>query len=181
MPSLSPATSLGFEALYRQEIGFVWRTLRFLGVGAADVEDVAHEVFIIVQRRFGDLDPQRSPRAWIGGITRRVVLHHRRSLSRAERKKAALQQVPVPDAEDPDRALSRREAAQLVQTFLDTLDPPRREVFVLMTLEGLTGREVAEIVGTSPNTVSSRLRSARRDFDRFLAQRAQAGGAHGHG
>lgn len=171
----SPPRPSTFDALYRAEVGFVWRTVRFFGVPAADVEDVAHEVFIVVQRRFGDLDVDRSPRAWLAGIARRVVMHHQRSHSRAARKKAALAAVPTTPADDPQEVVSRRQAAALVRRFLDSLDAPRREVFVLIELEGMTAREVADVVGVNPNTVASRLRSARDQFKRFASRREDHG------
>ncbi|MEZ4380340.1 MAG: sigma factor [Nannocystaceae bacterium] len=45
--------------LYRQEFAFVWRTLRYLGVPAASVEDAAQEVFITAHRRLSTFDPTR--------------------------------------------------------------------------------------------------------------------------
>jgi len=41
----------------------------------------------------------------------------------------------------------------------------------------MTANEIAEVVGVSPNTVSSRLRAARKAFEEALANyRARVGG-----
>jgi RNA polymerase sigma-70 factor (ECF subfamily) len=48
---------------------------------------------------------------------------------------------------------------------LEELGHDSREVFVLAELEGLTAAEIGVALGLSPNTVSSRLRIARKSFD----------------
>jgi RNA polymerase sigma-70 factor (ECF subfamily) len=66
----------------------------------------------------------------------------------------------------PHEALAKAEAARLVQRLLEELDDEKREVFVLAELEQLTAVEIAEALGVNASTVSSRLRAARRDFER---------------
>lgn len=177
-PSPHPAPT-PVELLYRDHVEFAWRTARYLGIPLADAQDVVHEVFIIVQRRIDDLDPNRSARAWIGGITRRVVLHHKRAHLRSERREAKVE-APVDTTPRPDDAVSYREAEAFLNQFLDSLPEPKREAFVLGELERLTAVEIGEIVGENPNTVSSRLRAARQAFqasvDRLDAVRRREGG-----
>jgi RNA polymerase sigma-70 factor (ECF subfamily) len=48
-----------FRAVFDQEFGYVWNTLRRLGVRNADLEDVTHEVFLVFHRRMADYDPAR--------------------------------------------------------------------------------------------------------------------------
>ena len=62
------------------------------------------------------------------------------------------------------------EAARLVHRLLDCLDGDRRAVFVLAELEQMTAPEIAAALGVNLNTVYSRLRLARRDFDAALAR-----------
>ena len=167
------------EGLYRDHVRFAWRTARYLGVPASEAQDVVHEIFIVVQRRLGDFDPTQSARAWIGGITRRVVMHHKRSHARAAKRVAALEH-PIDSTPAPDEAVSRREAEVFLTEFLASLSEPKREAFVLGELEKLTAAEIGEIVGENANTVYSRLRSARQEFqarvDRLDARRRREGG-----
>ncbi len=167
------------EGLYRDHVDFAWRTARYLGISHADAQDVVHEVFIIVQRRLEDLDPSQSARAWIGGITRRVVLHHKRAHVRSERREAQ-SATPLDTTPRPDEAVSHREAEAFLIQFLNSLPETKREAFVLGELERLTAIEIGEILGENPNTVSSRLRAARQAFqasvDRLDAVRRREGG-----
>src|SRR5690606_18000792 len=51
-----------------------------------------------------------------------------------------------------------------LREFLLGLEEPRRAVFVLTEIEGMTAPEIAEALGCNVNTVYSRLRTARRRF-----------------
>jgi len=68
----------------------------------------------------------------------------------------------------------------MVQTILDGLEEERRVVFVLTELEEFTAAEIAETLGIGINSVYSRLRLARRDFNQALQrqQARQTGKAH---
>jgi RNA polymerase sigma-70 factor (ECF subfamily) len=60
-----------------------------------------------------------------------------------------------------------------VQRFLETLEPTRRDVFVLVVLEELGVPEVAEVLGIGVNTAYTRLRLARSEFREALARRGE--------
>jgi RNA polymerase sigma-70 factor, ECF subfamily len=160
--------TLRFSTVYREHARYVWRVCRGMGVSALHVDDVVHDVFLIVRRRLVDFDPQRSLRAWLAGITRRVVGHLRRKLAREDRRLRAL-----PDPEpvgSPHDAVQRQDAERLMQRFLNTLDVDKRMAFLLLEIEGLTAREVAEVCRTNPRTVYSRARVAKQRFEEYVAQ-----------
>ncbi|MCA9694516.1 MAG: sigma-70 family RNA polymerase sigma factor [Myxococcales bacterium] len=164
--------------LYRAHFDFVWRNLRRLGVDGSELDDAAQEVFLVLLRRFETLPAGLSPRAWLFGVVRRIASRHHRTRARGHRFRAALAHEPTqagrPPAAAPERMLDRREAAALLDDFLDRLTRAQREVFILAELEQRSGREIAQLLDLNTNTVSSRLRAARRAFDRrFSAIRAE--------
>lgn len=154
------------EACYREQFAFAWRVVRGLGLEPGECDDAVQEIFLVVRRRWPTFDRTRSVRGWIAGIAVRVVGHHQRGRARATKREEAWP-GPEPVAQ-PDDVLARVDAASAVARFLDGLDADKREVFVLMDIEELTGREVAEIVGVGAPTVYSRLREARRRFALFV-------------
>ncbi|MEM7160570.1 MAG: sigma-70 family RNA polymerase sigma factor [Myxococcota bacterium] len=157
--------------VYREHVDFVVRTTRHLGVPEPQVEDVVHDVFLVVHRRLDDYDERAPLRSWLYGITRRVVLHHKRRTSRARAREA---RAPAPSpAPSLDEGIARDEAAVLVEACLASLDIDQRMVFVLADIEGLTAPQIAEATGVKLNTVYSRLRLGRRKFERALAQRLE--------
>jgi RNA polymerase sigma-70 factor (ECF subfamily) len=155
-----------FSAVYGEHFMFVWRTLRALGVPAAAADDAAQDVFVVVHRRLDDYDARAPIRAWLFGIARNVARRHR---ERAHREPPL---HLVGEGRALDDTMQLREAASLVERFLDTLDEDQRAVFVLAQLEGLTAPEIAEALGVNPNTVYSRLRTARLKFERAVARHA---------
>ncbi|HEY1533810.1 MAG TPA: sigma-70 family RNA polymerase sigma factor, partial [Polyangiaceae bacterium] len=68
----------------------------------------------------------------------------------------------------PHDELERREALDILDTVLHSLDDEQREVFVLCEIEELTAPQAASIVGIPVGTVASRLRRARQTFGEEL-------------
>jgi RNA polymerase sigma-70 factor (ECF subfamily) len=154
--------------VYAQHHAAVWRCLRALGVPPDQVDDAVQDVFLVVHRRLPRFDHAAPVRSWILGIARNVArrLHERRH--RSPPRLAVVQ----PDPPAPEELVARRDAAAVVERFLDALDPEQRAVFVLAQLEGLDVPEIARTLGIKLNTAYSRLRLARRRFDRVVARHA---------
>lgn len=166
--ALAPAAERPFAELYRQHVAFVWRILRRLGVPDEAREDAVQEVFLVLHRRRGGLAAEVSLRSWLFGTARRVAADVRRGQHRRERRVRAL--AVVEGEARHDRPVARAEAADLVQRFLDRLDPDKRMVFVLADIEGMTAPEIADALEVKLNTVYSRLRAARAEFERVVAE-----------
>ncbi len=163
--------------VYRDHADFVWRLLRHFGVADAHRDDVFHEVFLVVHRRLADHDGRASLKTWLFGITRNVVLHHRRSLARHFRRVAV---APPPSAgPGPEEHVARIEAHALVERFLATLTEDQRLAFALAEIEGLRATEIAEQLGINLNTLYSRLLAARKQFAQFIAAARGTGGRDG--
>lgn len=154
--------------MYEEHFEYVWRNLRRLGVPEASVDDATQEVFMVVVRRWRSYDGCVPPRAWLFGILRRIASRQRRALARRTRLGATLAREPR-DREDLQRLIDHRHGAKLIDRFLDRLSSDKREVFVLAELEQMSAREIGASLGVSPNTAASRLRGARREFDRWFS------------
>jgi RNA polymerase sigma-70 factor (ECF subfamily) len=151
-----------FTALFRAEYGYVWGTLRRLGVSERDVEDVAHELFLHVYGKFDDYDPARPPRPWLFAFTYRAAKDYR---------KLARHRVEVMDERDApnstptaEQALEQMDDARLVAEALATLDFDRRTVLIAFEMGDLPMKTIAETMGIPLFTAYSRLRLAREDF-----------------
>ena len=143
-------------------------SLRRLGVPPADVEDAAQEVFVIVHRRQADIDPTRAVRYWIFGICVNVARSTQRK-TRRRRESPPGEIENVPDvAPLPDEHLVRLEDHSFLMKALATLDFERRSVFVMHTLSECSVATIAEALSIPINTVYSRLRVARGEFERAV-------------
>jgi RNA polymerase sigma-70 factor, ECF subfamily len=159
----------GLDEVYAHHAGFVYRVVRRLGVPPSAVEDVMQEVFLVVHRRLPTYDGRAAMTTWLYHLARGVVSNHRRQHEREARRLASVE--PLRPGPDPERATEQQRAAAFVRAFLEGLDPDQRRVFELADLEGLTMPEVAEIEGINLNTAYSRLRLARRKFQRAVDER----------
>lgn len=167
--SVPPADASGarpgaalLEALYQEHFDFIWKCARAFGAASADIDDVVQDVFLVVQRRYDELRHEALTRSWIYGITRRVVSTHRRR--RRETESVELDALKSP-AQSPHAVAEHNGQVRVLSALLDALDERKREVFVLSEILELSGREIAETLGIPMNTVYSRLRVAKEEFD----------------
>lgn len=158
-----------FDAVYRANVGLVWRALRRAGVPESMLEDATQEVFLVYHRRRDEFEGTSSVRTWLLGIARGVAANVRRGQQRFLRRLASRQAEPdSTPVDDPEARACRAEAGAIVDAFLVTLSPAMREVFELVEIEELKQREAAEVLGISINTVGSRLRAARAEFASYV-------------
>src|SRR5579862_3798840 len=148
--------------IFARESPFVARTLRRCGVPPRDLEDVTHEVFIVVQRRLCDYDATRPLRPWLHRIAFHTALRYR-ALARHWRERPG--EVDVPDAsQTADEALVAREDRTLVRRALRHVGQQRQRVFEMHELEGRRMPEIAAALEIPLNTGYSRLLHARHEF-----------------
>jgi RNA polymerase sigma-70 factor (ECF subfamily) len=148
------------RTIFDEHARYIIRTLRHLGIKEADVDDVAQEVFVTVHRKLPEFEGRSKLRTWLYAICLRVASDHRR---RAYVVREHITDSPPIDSgertgAEPDASLESR---AFVQELLDAVDDDKRAVLVLYEIEGLTMREVADVVGCPLQTAYSRLHAGR--------------------
>jgi RNA polymerase sigma-70 factor (ECF subfamily) len=146
-----------------------------MGVRGSDADDVVQEIFVIVFRRLPEFEGRAQLKTWIFGIMVHVVQHHfrthaRKPGDRATEKGTEFQNLVANQDRGPARELERTEALRVLDQLLLELDDAKRVVFVLAEIEQMTLAEIAQALAANVNTVSTRLRAARRDFERALSR-----------
>ncbi len=163
-----------FEAIYQAYFEFVWASARRLGVGAAVIDDVVQEVFMVIHAKLHALKDPAALRSWIYGIVRRTASDYRRAERTKDASGAALAAQPelvLGIQLTPQELSEQSDQVRLLYSLLAELDEPKREVFILAELEELSVPEVAAALEIPLNTAYSRLRSARESFEERLARR----------
>lgn len=171
-----------FTDIYAAEARWVWRALWRLGVPERDLEDVAHDVFVVVHRKLADYDPARPLRPWLFGICFRVALDRRRKASTTREQlarddDAARGDDTAADVDDAIAVIARKQRGALVQQALQSLPLEQRAVLVLHELEGLAVADCVGVLDAPLNTLYSRLRLARAAFARAIARLAPSDGS----
>jgi RNA polymerase sigma-70 factor, ECF subfamily len=167
-----PAGADGCFQVYQQQLDYLLSSLRRLGVPHSDIEDVVHEVFLVMYRRWDDYDRMRPLRPWLFGIAFRVASTHRRKTTREVLSNAY-------DAEDlgtrPDDAAAAGETRSLLLKALGQVPLERRAVLVMHDVDEMPMREIAIELDLPLFTAYSRLRKARKELDAALSRLHKAG------
>jgi RNA polymerase sigma-70 factor (ECF subfamily) len=150
---------------FEHEFEFIYRTLRKNGISVSDVEDLAHEVFLVMWRRWAEYDRERPLRPWLAGIAFRLAYNHR---ARAGREvPGGMVDIETSEPSQAERFETARDRA-LVQRVLASLAEKHRAVMLLHDVEGLPMRDIAAELGIPLQTAYSRLRVARKTFAKTL-------------
>jgi RNA polymerase sigma-70 factor, ECF subfamily len=156
--------------LVRSYSPLAWRALRRLGVSPNALDDATQEVFIVISRHLGTIEPGRE-RAYVYSTALRVAANHRRCLrARREDSLEALERPLPSEPVDMDHLLDRKRMRELLERVLCSMPDELREAFVLFELEGLSRTELAETLALPAGTVASRVRRAREYFERVCAE-----------
>lgn len=165
--TLDTDETASFAEFVRTHADAVWRCLHALGLPPSAIDDAAQDVFLVAFRQWSTYEERGVARSWLFAIGRRVAANHRR----ARRHEASDEQSFGAAELDVEDALACREARAIVDAFLAQLDEDRRLVFFLSDVEGWSAPEVAEALEINLNTVYSRLRRAREQFERWLRRK----------
>ena len=161
-----------YRALHPAVHGYVGRRI----ATPADVEDLVARVFHRVVEHLARFDASKaSVRGWVLGITRNAVIDHLRT----RRELVALEDgaellVACDPIADPDP----RTAAILAG--VRELPAATREMIALHFADGLSYREIAELVGSTEAAVKQRMARALRELRTLAREPEPAKGAAGY-
>ncbi|MGH7265177.1 MAG: sigma-70 family RNA polymerase sigma factor, partial [Candidatus Rokuibacteriota bacterium] len=137
--------------------------------------DASQEAFVKAFRSLPRFKGDSAFYTWLFRITMNVALDRRRQ--RATRAKSlGAEDVPPeewertavsPDAGPDEEAASAERRARIGQA-LQTLSEQHRSIIILSDIEGLSYREIAEVLAIPMGTVMSRLHNARKRLRQAL-------------
>ncbi len=162
VPEVVRADVSSFQRVFETELGYVATSLRRLGVAPRDVEDVAHDLFVEVWKRWATYDAARPIRPWLFAFAFRFSSDYRR-LSR-HKVELFVEKDGATQEKAADELLVEHEQQRLLFSALESISEDRRGVFILFELDGVPMHEIADSLGIPANTAYSRLRLAREEF-----------------
>lgn len=142
---------------------------RFLASCGArrDVDELVQDTFV---RAFGAIDSFRadsSLRTWLFTIARRLLLDQRRSDGRRRDRVEISEGDAITEFDALDGVVAD-ETQQQLRAAMDRLSPKQKEVFTLRVTEGLTYRDIADVVGTTEGAARVHYYNAVRTIKEFL-------------
>lgn len=159
-----------FEELvrrYRNDVyGLSYHFLR----NREEAWDVSQEVFIKAYRSLGRFRGDAGIKTWLLRIAANHCKDHfkKRRISTVSMDAMPTQDF-FPAPSDPGKDLANSELGNAIQQALDSISPKHRMAFVLREFEGMSYKDMAEVMNCSEGTVMSRLHHARKKLQNKLA------------
>ncbi|MDO5481901.1 MAG: sigma-70 family RNA polymerase sigma factor [Bacteroidaceae bacterium] len=139
------------------------------------VEDVLHDAFLIIFTSFDRLRDMRRAEQWMMAITRNVASKckdHLKALPTVSLEETS--EVGLIAAEDEERDVRGVPLSEVVR-MIDRLPEGYGQVFRLSVFEGMTHKEIADMLDIEPHSSSSQLARAKKMLRKMMQQYWVAG------
>lgn len=166
-------TAAMFEELAMPLFDQLYNFARWLTHDASEAEDLVQETYTKALRGFSSFQPGSNFRAWMYRILRNTFLTSRTGLAAASTVPLDLDDdasMPVASG-TPETILLARSQQQLLQTAMEELPLPFREIILLSEVEEMSYQEMAEALAVPVGTVMSRLSRARSALRELLRKK----------
>jgi RNA polymerase sigma factor (sigma-70 family) len=166
-PEAERSSALMFESFFRAHYADVVRIANSVVRDNHMAQDVAQEVFIAAQHRFGDPESSTHAAAWVRVAAVHAGLNAVRGRRRRDRRHLRAGAGAGPP--DPEELALERVSRQDVRDALGRL-PPRSATVLVLRHSGFSYAEVAEAMGVGIGQVGTMLRRAeaalRKEIER---------------
>jgi RNA polymerase sigma-70 factor, ECF subfamily len=168
-----------YDTLVTRHRGRIFAMIRNMIHQEADAWDLAQEVFIKAWQALPRFEAKARFSTWLYRISHNVVYdwtRKRRIESVGELNDEIFQRDRIDPAsattpaggDSPDALMVHGELRGKIEAALAKLSPDHREVVVLKDVQGLSYKEIAEVMGSTLGTVMSRLFYARQKLQVLL-------------
>jgi RNA polymerase sigma-70 factor (ECF subfamily) len=154
--------------LFGRHLSSVYSFISHLSSRQADADDVVQEAFVKVWKNLKRYDPSKPFRTWLFTIAKNTLLDHvkkqKQFVFSLDDKDSDGQpwNEPLDEKPLPDEVLSNDESEKKIFELVDELVPAQKAVILLHVTEGMTFKEIGEILDTPMETVKTRYRRGVR-------------------
>jgi len=165
-----------FEDIYDEHVSMVFNLCLNYVQQREEAEEITQDVFLKVYQKFNGFNQRAQLKTWIYRISINACLDH---LKAKKRKKRSIffsqKEEDLPEVQDMDHPgvlLENQEALKELFKHIESLPEKQRSVLILKAIEGLSQKEIADILKTSEKAVESlfsrakeNLRQTRKDSE----------------
>ena len=170
-----PVSEQAFEDLYTKHYRRVYSLCLRMTANIADAEDLAHDVFLQVQRKLASFRGDSAFTTWLHRITvNQVLMHFRKKSVRSE---LTTEHGEMPEIIEPlsTKTLSLPIIDNIaLGVAIEQLPNGYRKIFLLHDVEGYEHEEIARLLGISAGTSKSQLHKARLKLRTILSKRNES-------
>lgn len=172
-----------FEAIYQEHRHLVFNLCLHYLQNRQDAEEAMQDIFVKIHTKLGGFEGKSSLKTWVY----RIVVNHCLDVLRNRQRQRRLAfftqlftgknttPLEMPHFEHPGVLLEDREALEILFQKINQLPENQRTALILRYLDGLSQREIADIMLISEKAVESLLQRAKLNLEKKL------GGSEGNG
>lgn len=155
-----------FEELVKRHgqalFGFIYR----MGGDAAEAEELTQETWVKAWKGIGSFKGRSEFKTWLFRIGMNLAINLK---TRRKETEELNEFLPGEEKEEPARAYQQRHQAEVVKDALAQLPVNQRTAIVLLIYEGMSYKEIAEVIGKSVRAVDSLLVRAKSQLRKILS------------
>lgn len=167
-----------FKTIVEQWQDMVYNTILGIVQNDTEAEDLAQDVFIKVFEKVGTFKGDSKFSTWLYRIATTTALDHLRSKKRKKRfgflqsltGSAGDEKEQIPDFHHPGVNLDNKERAAVLFRAIETLPDNQKAAYTLHKLEGLSYRDVSEVLNTTVSAVESLMSRANQNLRKQLEE-----------
>lgn len=172
---LKQGDEAAFKTIVEQWKDMVYNTILGIVQNETEAEDLAQDVFIKVYEKIGTFKGDSKLSTWLYRIATTTALDHLRSKKRKKRfgflqslSGSGDEKESIPDFNHPGVSLDNKERATVLFKAIDELPENQKTAYTLHKLEGLSYRDVSEVLNTTVSAVESLMSRANQNLRKQL-------------
>jgi RNA polymerase sigma-70 factor, ECF subfamily len=163
-----PAAAL-FAQIYAEHIGIVWKTVHAFALSKEDRDDLFQEIVIALWDALPNFEARAKLSTYVYRIAHRRALNWKRSQRRYGNKLARYEQdFPALTIAQSDPADQAR--LDWLYAAINSLKPLDRTI-CLLYLDGISYREMSEIVGLTEDNIGIRVHRCKQQLTQLIDRR----------
>ena len=175
---LKQGDETAFKAIVEQWQDMVYNTILGIVQNETEAEDLAQDVFIKVFEKIGTFKGDSKFSTWLYRIATTTALDHLRSKKRKKRfgflqsltGSGGDEKEQIPDFNHPGVSLDNKERAAVLFKAIEALPENQKSAYMLHKLEGLSYRDVSEVLNTTVSAVESLMSRANQNLRKQLEE-----------
>jgi len=174
---LKQGDETAFKTIVEQWKDMVYNTILGIVQNETEAEDLAQDVFIKVFEKISTFKGDSKFSTWLYRIATTTALDHLRSKKRKKRF-GFLQSLGgesdekdlIPDFHHPGVSLDNKERAAVLFKAIESLPENQKTAYTLHKLEGLSYRDVSDVLNTTVSAVESLMSRANQNLRKELGE-----------
>ncbi len=168
-PAADDSRETVFKHWLNQHSGLIFKVARTFAPGDADRDDLVQEILLQLWRSLPRFEGKARESTWIY----RVALNTALAWHRGENKRRAAQSpvLAIEELPEPDDPLARERDELVVNLYAAIRRLPKVDAaLVLLYLDDLSYREMADVLGISETNVGVKLNRARKTLAELMKE-----------